>query len=73
MTNYHNTEDAKFVQVVEASRGSYELEFLDENMECIAFNEYATKEGADQAFAYYSGPHKTLIGVDVTERTLKSL
>lgn len=42
-------------------------------MECIAFNEYATKERADQAFAYYSGPHKTLIGVDVTERTLKGV
>jgi len=61
MPNHNlNTEDAKFVQVVKASRGFYELEFLDENMECIAFNEYATKERAYEALAYWSGPNKTL-------------
>ena len=63
MINYHDTEDAKFVRLVKASRGFYDLEFLDENMECIAFNEYANKERGEQALAYYSGPHKTLSAV----------
>jgi len=71
MINYHDTEKAKYVQLVKANRGFYHLEYLDENMECIAFDEYANKERGERALAYYSGPHKTLIGVNVTERTLK--
>ena len=63
MTHHNlNTEDAKFVTVVEVN-GVYELEFLDSDMQCIALKEYPTKERADQALAYWSGPHKTLSAV----------
>ena len=54
-----NQEHAKFVTVVEVD-GVYELEFLTEDMECVEFKEYDTKERADQALAYWSGPNKTL-------------
>lgn len=60
MPNHNlNTKDAKFVTVVEVD-GVYELEFLDNDMQCVALKEYSTKERAYEALAYWSGPNKTL-------------
>ena len=54
-----NQNEAKFVTVVEVD-GVYELEFLNDDMQCVEFKEYGTKERADEALAYWSGPNKTL-------------
>ena len=57
-----NQNQAKFVTVTEVD-GRYDLEFLNDNMECVEFKEYDTKERADQALAYWSGSNKTLSAV----------
>lgn len=58
-----NQNEAKFVTLVVTERGDYELEFLNNDMDCIEYRECRNKEDADRALAYWAGPNKTLSAV----------
>jgi|8_EtaG_2_1085327.scaffolds.fasta_scaffold08498_2 hypothetical protein len=61
MTNRSlSIETAKFATVTPKGGDRYDLEFLDENMEFVNLKEYSTREEAEVALAYWTGPNKTI-------------
>tara|TARA_R110002020_G_scaffold46165_1_gene131479 strand:- start:95 stop:295 length:201 start_codon:yes stop_codon:yes gene_type:complete len=61
MTNTNTTKPitAKFVSIEEKS-GVFDLCFLAEDGELVEFKEYSTREAAEAALEYWTGPKKTL-------------